>query len=127
MLQLRSIVGVADNSGAKKVGVLAIGPTVRGKLYQKPLAGLGIKSVTLPEELSKKLDDQAIYMVQEGENPIDFSAPAQEAVDYLKSQKVDAIILGCTEIPLLLDDEDPVIINPSQLLAEAAVEAALEK
>ncbi len=111
---------------AKKVGVLAIGPTVRGKLYQKPLADLGIKSVTLPEELSKKLDDEAIYMVQEGENPQDFSGPPQEAVDYLKTQNVDTVILGCTEIPLLLEDNDPLVINPSQLLAEAAVEAALK-
>ena len=38
------------------------------------------------------------------------------------------IILGCTELPLLLREhaEGPDLLNPAQLLAEAAVQRALE-
>jgi aspartate racemase len=41
---------------------------------------------------------------------------------------VEGIILGCTEIPLLLGEaaDGPDLINPLQLLAEAAVRFAME-
>jgi aspartate/glutamate racemase len=39
----------------------------------------------------------------------------------------NGIILGCTEIPLLLQGEDDLhdLLNPAQVLAEAAVKYAL--
>jgi aspartate/glutamate racemase len=42
---------------------------------------------------------------------------------------VDGVILGCTEIPLLLGAEAKAIdlINPAQLLAETAVRVAGEE
>jgi aspartate racemase len=53
---------------------------------------------------------------------------ARGAVAALRSQAVDAVVLGCTEIPLLLkaDGAQPNLINPSALLAEAAVRFAIE-
>ena len=41
---------------------------------------------------------------------------------------VDGIIMGCTEIPFMLgaDAEAAIMLNPAQLLAEAAVRRALE-
>jgi len=112
--------------GDKKVGVMAVGPTIRAKLYQKPLRRIGVEPVLLPEEMDHNLDENAIYMVQEGENAKDFTKPVTKAIEYFKKQNVDGVILGCTEIPLLLEDEnDPIIINSSQLLAEAALEAVL--
>jgi len=50
-----------------------------------------------------------------------------EAVSEVRNKKVDGIIPGCTEIPLLLgkDMEAVDLINPAQLLAEAAVQYAL--
>lgn len=53
---------------------------------------------------------------------------AREAVKTLRARDVDGIILGCTEIPLLLQEEAnaPDLINPAQLLVEAAVRSALE-
>ena len=41
---------------------------------------------------------------------------------------MDGIILGCTELPLLLchaADERPDLLNPAELLATAAVKAAM--
>ena len=110
----------------KSVGIMAIGPTVRAGLYQHPLEKIGVKSILLPQELSEKLDSEGIYMVQEGENPADFTTPVIKAIKCFKDQKADGIILGCTEIPLLLENpDDPMIINPSQLLAEEVIKRAL--
>ena len=49
-------------------------------------------------------------------------------LSYLREQQVDAIILACTEIPLMLyeADQSEDIINPAQLLAEATVRYAIE-
>lgn len=112
----------------KRVGVMAIGVTLKEKLFQNPLEKIGVKSILLPEKLGEKLDNEGIYEVQEGENPQKVSKVACDAINYFRKQKVDGIILGCTEIPLLLGNQadKPDIINPSQLLAEAAIKKALE-
>ena len=63
----------------------------------------------------------------EGRNDAESTAIAREAVTVLRARGVDGIILGCTEIPLLLpnDLDAPDLINPAQQLAEAAVKHAL--
>jgi aspartate/glutamate racemase len=45
----------------------------------------------------------------------------------IRARHVDGIILGCTEIPLLLGDMAlaPDLINPLELVADAAVKHAL--
>ena len=52
---------------------------------------------------------------------------AREAVGWLRARPVDGIILGCTEIPLLLGDAAVAddLLNPLQLLANAAVHHAI--
>ena len=48
---------------------------------------------------------------------------AREALDALRAREVDGIVLGCTEIALLLSDTDkstPDLLDPLELLAEAA-------
>ncbi len=130
---LLSIVDVAveeaKRRNCKKVGLTAIGLTLRKELFQKPLKEAGIESVSLPDDLIQRLESEGIYQVQEGEDPKEFSKIAYEVVEYLRNQNVDGIILGCTEIPILLGDKanEPDIINPSQLLAEAVVKKALEE
>jgi aspartate racemase len=45
----------------------------------------------------------------------------------LRGRQVDGVVLGCTEVPLLLreDGEAADLLNLTQLLAEAAVRHAL--
>jgi aspartate/glutamate racemase len=52
---------------------------------------------------------------------------ARAAVGALRARAVDAVVLGCTEIPLLLRDESDAVdlISPAALLAEAAVRFAI--
>lgn len=111
----------------RRVGVLAAGVTLQRRLYQDSLEALGVEAVTISANLSEKLDNEAIYPVQEGADPYEVGAAANNALIYLRDQGVDAIILGCTELPLLLGHQadDPDVINPSQLLAEAIVEVSL--
>lgn len=112
----------------KKVGVLAIGDTLKHRLYQDRLDAIGVTWEIIPEEIVQKLDE-SIWHVMEGKNPKDLGGLAREAVAYLRTKNTDEIILGCTEVPLLLGNKagEKDLINPSQLLAEAAVRFAISQ
>jgi aspartate racemase len=71
--------------------------------------------------------DEAIWALIEGRASAEATACAREALGALRAKQVDGIILGCTEIPLLLgQDADALdLVNPAEVLAEAAVRYAL--
>ena len=112
----------------KKVGIIAIGLALKDKLFQAPLDELKIKYEVIPDDLVNNID-QSVFKVMEGEDPTRLKKSAIDAVRYLRKKGVDGIILGCTEVPLLLGDKagEKDLINPSQLLAEAAVKLAISK
>jgi len=120
-------VNEVQRRGLRRVGVLGLGVPA---IYLEPLGKLGIAYETLPVEaggLSDRLDS-AITAYMAGRTTAEGRALAGEAVETLRARGVEAIILGCTEIPLLLGDDAqaPDLINPLQLLAEAAVRFAIE-
>jgi aspartate racemase len=106
----------------KKVGLLALGPP---RVYAERLDPLGIACESLDAERQARLD-QAIFRVMEGRDDDAARQAAHEAVNALRARGVDGVILGCTEIPFLVrpDESESDLINPIQLLAEAAVEFA---
>ena len=71
--------------------------------------------------------DAGIRAIMEGAEGKEHTDAARTAVDELRGRSVDAVILGCTEIPLLLRDESEAadLISPAALLAEAAVRFAI--
>lgn len=115
--------GEIRRRGWKKVGVLGLGEPF---VYSKPLGEMKIACETIDGELRSKLD-RAIFKVMEGSNNAESAAILRDAVKTLRARKVDGIILGCTELPFLLqqNENDPDIINPTELLAEAAVKFAM--
>lgn len=112
--------------GCKKIGIIAVGEALKHGLYQRALDAEGMTWAAISPSLSRILD-KSIFAVMEGMDPTAGSQPAEEAAEYLRAQGADAIILGCTEVPLLLGHgcDAPDIINPSQLIAEAAVQYAI--
>jgi aspartate racemase len=113
-----------EKRGWKKVGVLGLGEP---RIYLKPLEEKGIECITLQRELRDRLD-QAIFKVMEGSDGEAERSVTIEAIDFLRGEGVEGIIPGCTEIPLLLREEMEAedLVNPAQLLAEAAVKNAIE-
>ena len=72
--------------------------------------------------------DAGIRAVMEGADGKEDTEAARAAVGDLRTRSVEAVVLGCTEIPLLLRDESDAVdlISPVALLAEAAVRFAIE-
>jgi aspartate racemase len=108
-----------------RIGVLGLGDT---RVYTGPLRHQNISTVTLPADLQGPLDT-AVFSMMEGSNGLGEREAALAAVDWMRAQSVDAILLGCTELPLLVEmaAEAPDIINPAQFLAEAAVRYAISE
>jgi aspartate racemase len=108
--------------GWKKVGVLGF-PDPNVTVYTHRLTELGLRFEVLTPEQQASLN-QAITRVSEGYLTPDI---AQDALEILRGRGVDGIIPGCTEIPLLLGEDmnAPDLVNPAQLLAEAAIVHAL--
>ncbi|QYM96524.1 aspartate/glutamate racemase family protein [Dickeya ananatis] len=85
------------------VGILATTATVRGNIYQHALSGQQVRC-TLPDDAQQQAVMNSIYAYKAG----DFSqsrALLLPVVDSLRQQGVEKIILGCTELPLILEAE----------------------
>ena len=109
--------------GWTRVGVLGLGEPI---VYTRPLAERGIAFETIDGDTRAALD-AAIFRTMEGRDSAADVAAARRAVADLRARSVDGVILGCTEIPLLLGDAptDADLVNPTRLLAESAVQAAM--
>jgi aspartate racemase len=110
--------------GCRLVGVtgFAGAPAV----YLEPLRARAVACATIDDRAQAALD-AAIHAVAEGRDGAAETAAARAAVATLRRATVDGIVLGCTELPLMLRDDDaaPDLINPLALLAEAAVRFAI--
>lgn len=107
----------------KHVGILGLHDPV---MYTKSLEELNIAYRTVSQKLSAQLD-ASIFKVMEGGLDSHCTETAMAAIAELRDFGVEGILLGCTEIPLMIPEailENRDLLNPVQLLAEAAVKLA---
>jgi aspartate racemase len=109
----------------RRVGLMDF-RTAEVGVYAEPLDRLGIAWEGLPPELLLRLTGVMIA-VDEGRVGPGERETAAEALRYLRARGADGIIPTCTEFPFALGEhmDAPDVLNPVQLLAEAAVRAAL--
>jgi aspartate racemase len=110
--------------GWKRVGVIGVGDPF---IYTRRLDALSIAHQVLEPERREPID-AAVFRVMEGREDDSDRRRVHDAVAWLRGRRVEGIILGCTELPLLLREhaEAADLLNPAQLLAEAAVQLALD-
>jgi len=112
--------------GWRRPGVIGFnGPP---RVYLDPLEQRGLSCVTIDANLQCALDD-GIRAVAEGRSGGIDRAAARAAVGALHAGGADGVVLGCTEIPLLLGEacEAGHLVNPLALLAEATVRYAVQE
>ena len=88
---------------------------------------VGVLTFTEPGVYQQQRLDAVVLPFMAGQGGPAARATVRAAVDGLRARGVDGVILGCTELPLLLgpEAEAPDLINPTQLLAEAAVRESI--
>lgn len=89
----------AVGRGIKSVGLLATPSTIKSGLYQNALKPLGIE-IILPSEKQVTDIEEVIRKVISGTNTIADSNKLAKIASSLKQKGAQAIILGCTELPL---------------------------
>jgi aspartate racemase len=109
--------------GALPVGLVGLGIP---QVYVQRFDAEKIPYCVASPALREKLDD-AILRLMEGRADDRARRAATAAVAEVRDQGAAVTVLGCTEIPLLMGDaaEATDLVNPSGLLARAAVELAL--
>jgi len=107
----------------RTAGLLATTGTVGAGLYQQWLDTVGVDLV-LPDPASQDNEVMAaIRAVKAGERGITAAEPLRRAAMRLVDRGAQAIIAGCTEIPLgLSPDAIPVpLLDPAAVLAQALI------
>jgi aspartate racemase len=110
------------------VGLLGTQFTMTGDFYRKRLEERhGIK-VMIPEAPDREVVHRIIYdeLVQ-GEIRAESRKVYLQVINRLKAEGAQGVVLGCTEIPLLVkqSDVDLPVFDTTTLHAEAAVKWAL--
>lgn len=111
---------------ARTVGLLATSGTLHAGLHKKWLDRVDI---VLPDPDSQEDEVMAaIRAVKAGERGEAVVEPLRSAAERLVKDGAQAIIAGCTEIPLVLTpDAVPVpLLDPAVILARALIRRALE-
>ncbi|HRQ36964.1 MAG TPA: amino acid racemase [Chloroflexota bacterium] len=116
----------------ERVGILSTTGTYRAEVYPQVLGALGFTAVTPPAAMQESLIHPAIYHPEHGIKSCGrVTDRARQdllaGVAALQAQGAQAIVLGCTEIPLAITEkriDDMVIIDPTLILARALVREA---
>ena len=113
--------------GITRVGLLGTRYTMEGEFYRDRLAGHGIEAI-VPDETARAEIHRVIY--EELTRGVIKQESKQYYIDVINGlimRGAEGIILGCTEIPLLIGQEDsPVPVFDTAILhADAALSAAI--
>ena len=123
---------IADAVGAearrrkyRKVGLLGTQVVMEGAVYQSIFGSHGIE-IVLPERGDRmKLDSIVRTELIQGQYLPPSRRYVQDLISTMAAAGVEAVILGCTELPLLVADERSALplLDSTRLLAAAALTA----
>ena len=117
----------AAAQGLSKLGILGTGFLMEGKVYGEVLSSRGIGAVTPSAEQREKINSLIFEELVKGILESSTRDYFRDVVADLASAGCDGVVMGCTEIPLILRPEDVEVplLDSTRLLASAALEEAL--
>jgi aspartate racemase len=117
----------AQRLGHTRLGVLGTKYLMEGPVYPGALAKFGITR-EIPDEADRLRINNIIFdELVNGQFPESSRLYFNEVTDKLKLRGCDAVVLGCTEIPLIVRPDDCPLptLDSTRLLARAALSASL--
>ncbi len=112
----------------RRLGVLGTRYLMEGSVYPAKLAPAGIE-YRMPEANERQRINEIIEEeLVSGRFTAESRAYFSEVIDRLRDQGCDAVALACTEIPLLVAQEDSSLpaLDSTRLLARAALRRAMD-
>jgi len=109
----------------KKVGVLATKGAMKTKMFQEAFEAVGVTVTNVPEDILTLIHTAIFDFRAEGLNENNLTM-IKKAVSFLIENGSEAIVMGCTEIPLMLKNQKTTVplINPNDVIAEITVKYA---
>jgi aspartate racemase len=118
----------AAERGFRRLGVIGTRWLVEGEIYPEKLTARGLAYVrpntAEREEVNRIIMEELVYGV--------FTPAAvtyvQCVIERMKGEGCDSVILGCTEIPLIINDSNSPLptLDSTRLLAQAALRRAVQ-
>jgi aspartate racemase len=119
-----AVAGEINRRTFRRVALLGTQLVMQGNVYQPTLARDGLDLV-LPEPHERiRIDDIIRTELIRGHYTAHSRAYVQGIISQMAAGGADAVILGCTELPLLLSDEQAALplLDSTRLLARAALQ-----
>lgn len=115
--------------GWKHVGLLGTKWTMTGPVYDKALKKLKLERLIPDEPMRERLNSAIFDELCQGVFNTQTTELFIQAIDDLKSKGAECVILGCTEIPLIITELNSSlpILDSTRLLAKYAVREALNE
>ncbi len=126
---VEEVAAEAQRRGFRKLAITGTKYTMEGPVYPEVLTRMGMQFRT-PSPLDRDkintiIFDELVNGIFRSESLGVFRA----IIDRLKSEGCDAVVLGCTEIPLLVSQENSSlpVLDSTRILARAAIKRATAK
>jgi aspartate racemase len=118
----------AAERGFRRIGLTGTRWLVESDVYPEKLTARGLEylrpNAVEREEINRIIFDELVYGVFKPEAVAYF----QRAIERMKDEGCDAVVLGCTEIPLIMSDSNSPLptLDSTRLLARAALRRAVQ-
>lgn len=111
--------------GYKKVGILATNTTVQKNIYKRSLEQIGI-SLIAPSASDQKVVEEVILNLIGGKGTVEDKQRISNVINNLQQEGANAILLACTELPLIIKPEDTnmTLIDCNEIYAVEAAKLA---
>jgi aspartate racemase len=120
------VAGHALERGFRRIGLTGTRWLVESEVYPEKLAARGLEylrpDAAEREEINRIIMDELVYGVFKPEAVASF----QRIIGRMRDDGCDAVVLGCTEIPLIMNDGISPLptLDSTRLLARAALQRA---
>jgi aspartate racemase len=118
----------AVERGVRRLGLIGTRWLVESEVYPEKLSARGLEYVRPTtaerEEINRIIMDELVYGVFKPEAV----AYHQRVIGRMKDEGCDAVVLGCTETPLIMNDSNSPLptLDSTRLLARAALRRAVQ-
>jgi len=124
----REVASEATRRGYRRLAVLGTKYLMEGPVYRDALKAARIEHRVPGAEQRQRINQIIFDELVNGQFLPRSLAYFVEVIRNLKDEGCDAVVLGCTEIPLIVPEKDSPLptLDSTRLLAQAAVRKAVE-
>jgi len=123
---IEEIAFLAKNKQMKTLGLLATQKTVDSGIYEKAFQKQGV-SLVIPSQDEQEIVSQIIGKILNNTTNQDDKTKMLDIVKGLREKGAEAVVLGCTDIQLLINQEDTevILIDTVEVLVDVTAKKML--